>query len=69
MKKYEFSKTQKEIIEAVEGSIIVSAGAGTGKTNEWHEGRPGDPAGFAGHHGRYYRPLGRIPKADRGSGE
>ena len=32
MKKYEFSKTQKEIIEAVEGSIIVSAGAGTGKT-------------------------------------
>lgn len=32
MKKIEFSKTQKEIIEDIDGSIVVSAGAGTGKT-------------------------------------
>ena len=32
MKKFEFSKTQKDIIEDVDGSIVVSASAGTGKT-------------------------------------
>ncbi len=32
MKKFEFSKTQKDIIKDLDGSIVVSASAGTGKT-------------------------------------
>ena len=32
MKKIKLTRTQKEIIESVNGSIVVSASAGTGKT-------------------------------------